>query len=108
MSRKKIVSRVVLWVTSLLFIVGVAFAANAASTTRTAAGSELSTLWSIIAAGGVSVVFLILVSVAAVACIIYHFQNVSVSKLTPTDFSENLLFLLEKKEYEKAVSLCRQ
>ena len=42
------------------------------------------------------------------ACVIYHFQNVSVNKLTPVDFTENLLFLLEKKEYEKAVSLCRQ
>ena len=108
MSQKKIYSRIMLWIIAMGLVAGTTFAANAASAGRTAAGNEVLTLWAIIASGGVSVIFLILVSIAAVACVIYHFQHVSVKKLTPVDFTENLLFLLEKKEYEKAVSLCRQ
>lgn len=52
-------------------------------------------------------IFLGILSVAAVASIIYHFQFVSSNRLTPRDFTENLLFLLEKKEIAKAISVCK-
>ncbi len=73
----------------------------------TPAGSG-GTLWDIIVSGGVTMIFLGLISIAATASIIYHFRFVTLKKLTPPDFTENLLFLLEKKEFDKAVSVCRQ
>jgi biopolymer transport protein ExbB len=66
------------------------------------------TLWQLILAGGSCMIFLGLISVAAVASIIYHFKYVTPERLTPQDFIENLLTLLEKKEYNKAVSICKQ
>ncbi len=85
-----------------------ALAANAVSMPSQKTGSEASTLWELISSGGPSMIFLGLVSVAATALVIYHFKYVTTKKLTPPDFTENLLFLLEKKEYEKAVAICRQ
>ena len=73
-----------------------------------AAASKSGTLWDIIVSGGVSMIFLGILSIAAIALIVHHFRSVVPEKLTPADFIENLLFLLEKKEYEKAVSVCRQ
>lgn len=108
MSRKKIFSRVFIWVSASGLVAAAAFAANAVSTAKQPANNQVLTLWSIIASGGVSVIFLGFVSIAAVASIIYHFRYVTAQKLTPMDFSENLLFLLEKKEFEKAIAVCRQ
>ena len=70
--------------------------------------TKSGTLWDIIVSGGVVMIFLAALSIAALAIVIYHFRSVVPEKLTPADFTENLLFLLEKKEYEKAVSVCRQ
>ena len=67
-----------------------------------------NTLWELVASGGICMIFLGLLSVLATASVIYHFMYVRADKLTPPEFSENLLFLLEKKEYEKAISVCRQ
>src|SRR3989338_1910903 len=53
-------------------------------------------------------IFLGLLSVTAAAFIIYHFKYVKLNKLVPQDFVENLIFLLEKKEFEKAASVCKQ
>ena len=103
MSRKKIFSRVFLWTFASVLTAGAVYAANAAP-----APAAASSLLEMIASGGPSMVVLGLVSVAAVALVIYHFQYVTAKKLTPPDFVENLLFLLEKKEYEKAVAICRQ
>ena len=108
MSRKKIYSRIFLWIVALGLITGAAFAANAISSVKQAAPSQAMTVWTLVMSGGVSVFFLALVSVAATASVIYHFKYITPEKLTPQDFTENLLFLLEKKEYEKAVSVCRQ
>ncbi|HXV18540.1 MAG TPA: MotA/TolQ/ExbB proton channel family protein [Candidatus Omnitrophota bacterium] len=66
------------------------------------------TLWQLITAGGSVMIFLGILSVAATASIIYHFMNITPEKLAPQDFTENLLSLIEKKEYDKAVSLCSQ
>ncbi len=65
------------------------------------------TLWELIVAGGSCMIFLGAISVAAVASVIYHFKYVTPEKLTPGDFTENLLSLLEKKEHQKAISLCK-
>jgi biopolymer transport protein ExbB len=64
------------------------------------------TLWQLVAAGGWCMIFLGLLSVAATASVIYHFRAVSPNKLTPQDFTENLLSILERKEYDKALGLC--
>ena len=106
MSRKRVYSKVFLWVAALGLAGAAAFAANTPASPKPV--SEGMTLWTMVASGGISMIFLGLVSIAAVASVIYHFTHVRAEKLTPADFTENLLFLLEKKEYEKAVSLCRQ
>ena len=72
------------------------------------APEKAATLWELIVSGGVCMIFLGILSIGAVALIIHHFRSIVPAKLTPPDFIENLLFLLEKKEYEKAVSVCRQ
>ena len=66
------------------------------------------TLWDLVVAGGSCMIFLGIISVAAMASVIYHFFYVTADKLTPREFSENLLALLEKKQYEKAADHCRQ
>ncbi len=66
------------------------------------------TLWQLLVSGGVMVIFLGLLSIIGTAFIIYHFKYIKLEKLVPQDFVENLIFLLEKKEYEKAVSVCKQ
>jgi biopolymer transport protein ExbB len=104
MSRKKMVSKIFLWFVAFVLTAVPGFAATAANT----AGNQSATLWQLIVSGGVCMIFLGLLSVAAMALVIYHFWFVVPHKLTPPDFAENLLFLLEKKEYDKALSVCRQ
>lgn len=70
--------------------------------------NQAMTLWQLIEAGGLVMIFLGLISVAALALIIYHFRFVTVDRLVPRDFTENILSLLEKKEFEKARSVCQQ
>ncbi len=108
MSGKKIFSKVFIWASAFGLMAAAAFAANVISGPSQKPGSEASTLWEMVASGGPSMIVLGLVSVAATALVIYHFQYVTTHRLTPLDFTENLLFLLEKKEYEKAVAICRQ
>jgi len=64
------------------------------------------TLWQLILAGGWVMIVLGLLSIAATASIIYHFVFVTPEKLTPQEFTENLLTMLEKKEWENAISYC--
>jgi biopolymer transport protein ExbB len=61
----------------------------------------------LIASGGICVAFLGLLSVLAVAIIIYSFRTLVPQKLTPPEFTDNILFLVEKKEYDKAIAVCR-
>ncbi len=69
---------------------------------------QVTSLWQLIAAGGTCMIFQGMLSVAALAVIFYHFKYVRPEKLVPPDFCENLISLLEKKEYEKAVSVSKQ
>lgn len=66
------------------------------------------TLWQLFVAGGSVMIFIGAISVAATASIIYHFKYVTPERLTPPDLIENLLLLIEKKEHQKAVSVCKQ
>ncbi len=103
MSRKKmILTAFLMSVASILILNNPAFAVPPGP-----APEKAATLWELIVSGGVVMIFLGILSVAAAALVIYHFRSVTPSKMTPPDFIENLLFLLEKKEYEKAVSVCR-
>ena len=70
--------------------------------------SRTSTLWQLISSGGISMIFLAILSILAGALVIYHFIAVTPEKLVPAYFSENVLALVEKKEYEKAIMVCRQ
>lgn len=79
-------------------------AANAAG----GASSKGATLFQMISSGGVSMLFLGLLSVAVVSLIIYHFLYVRVEKLVPQDMAENVLALVDRKEYDKALAVCRQ
>lgn len=106
MLRKKTILSVFMSMSSILAFAVSGFAADPAAGQK--AGAQSATLWELIVSGGVCMIFLGILSVAAVALIIYHFKFLTLRRLTPPDFTENLLFLLEKKEYEKAVSVCRQ
>ena len=103
MSRKKMILNVLFFsLASFLVLSTVTFAAPPGP-----APEKAATLWELLVSGGVCMIFLLILSMAAVALVVYHFRSVTPAKLTPPDFIENLLFLLEKKEYEKAVSVCR-
>ena len=65
-------------------------------------------LWQLIIAGGSCMILQGLLSVAALALIIYQVRFVKMERLIPVDFCDNLFLLLEKKEYEKAISVCKQ
>ncbi len=69
---------------------------------------KATTLWDLILAGGACMVFLGALSLVATTLIIYHFWKVTAEKLTPVDFIENLLSLIERKHYDKAVTVCSQ
>lgn len=90
---------------------GVVFFANhsfAAKATTSAASDKSMTLWELVVAGGVCMIPLTLISIAATALIIYHFRFVTAQRLVPQDFIESLLSLLERGEVEKARSLSKQ
>lgn len=81
----------------------------AASAPMAAKGIEqkLLSVWDLILAGGWTMSIQALLSVAAGAIIIYQLRYVREDKLVPADFCQNLNALLEKKEYEKAISVCK-
>lgn len=87
-----------------------ALSAKAADTAAAGPGlaDKTMSLWQLMVAGGSVMIFLGVLSVLAVASILYHFKYVTVERLTPPDFIENLLSLVERKEHEKAVAVCRQ
>ncbi|OGW83578.1 MAG: hypothetical protein A3C47_07310 [Omnitrophica bacterium RIFCSPHIGHO2_02_FULL_51_18] len=88
-----------------ILMLSISFAHPALAAPAASAGV---TLWQLLVSGGVVMIFLGLLSVTAAAFIIYHFKYVKLNKLVPQDFVENLIFLLEKKEFQKAVSVCKQ
>ncbi len=81
--------------------------AAAAAPARGGLQESVTSLWELIMAGGSSMILQGFLSVVAVAFIIYHFRFVKMEKLLPHDFIENLFLLLERKEYEKAMSVSK-
>ena len=81
------------------------FAAEASAAAPRAGGAPILDL---LISGGVTMIFLVIMSMMVVASVIYHFMNVRVEKLVPQDMAENVLSLLERKEYDKAAAVCRQ
>ena len=73
-----------------------------------AKNESVTTFWDLVSAGGVNIIFLTLLSIAALASILYHFKTIQPQKMIPVDFCENLVGLIEHKEYAKAISICRQ
>lgn len=65
------------------------------------------TLWQTIYSGGSVMIVLALLSVAALALIIYFFLTITPEKLLPMDSLEQTVKLVEKKDYEKAKTLCK-
>ncbi len=92
---------------SVFSLTAVSAHAAAAPAARGGLQEQVLSLWELIVAGGSSMILQGFLSVVAVAFIIYHFRFVKMEKLLPADFVENLLSLLEKKEYEKAASVCK-
>lgn len=93
--------------TSVLVSTLSAAAMAAAAAKKAPAASDMS-LWQLIVAGGWVMVPLALISVLATALIIYHFKYITVARLLPADFTENLLYLLEKGQPDKALAVCQQ
>src|SRR5262249_8098382 len=91
---------------------GLAVAARAATPAAAPAPGSIqdqaTSLWQLLVAGGWCMILQGFLSVGAIALVIYHLKNIKVEKLVPPDFCENLFVLLEKKEYEKALSVSRQ
>ena len=85
-----------------------AFGASTAEASNPGLIEKGVTLWQIMVSGGVVMIFLGLLSVIATAFVIYHYKYVKIQKIAPEDFIDNLITLLDKKEYEKATSLCKQ
>ena len=65
------------------------------------------TLWQLIKTGGFIMIVLAGFSIAAIAGIIYNFMTLKVSKLSPSDFAEDIIQKLDKKKDKIAEELCR-
>ena len=67
---------------------------------------ETVTLWQFIQAGGWAMLILGLLSVVALAIILYDFMTIKVEGLIPTEFAENLIRKLEIGQFQEARSMC--
>jgi len=64
------------------------------------------TLWQIIRSGGEIMIILALLSIAALALIIYYFLTFKREKLLPGQFLDKTVSLIETQKYEEARILC--
>jgi len=67
---------------------------------------EGMTLWQIIRSGGEVMIVLSLLSVIALALVIYYFLSINQEKLIPETFLNKIIPLIELKKYEEANILC--
>lgn len=65
------------------------------------------TLWQLIKTGGFIMIILTALSIAAIASIIYNFMTLKISKLSPPDFSDDIIQKLDKKKHKIAEELCK-
>jgi biopolymer transport protein ExbB len=73
-----------------------------------ASGSQNTTLWQFLQAGGWTMLVLGLVSVLALALIVYDFLTIKIEKLAPNEFSESLVQKLESNDPHGARQLCEK
>ena len=64
-------------------------------------------LWQIMKAGGEIMIVLSLLSIAALALVIYYLMTIKKDKIIPEEFLENVTALLEKKEFYKVKKSCQ-
>lgn len=88
---------------SLFFIAGLAHAADPKAAVQVSHGM---TLWETLVAGGSVMVVIILVSIAAVAIIIYDFITFKPQKLIPSEFFKKIMEKLEDKDVKGVRDLC--
>lgn len=91
-------------------------AAKPAADTRAAAPQQVMpavpfaqkdvTLWQMLKAGGGVMIVIGLISIIALAIIVYDFMTLKVSKLAPREFYENVLRKLREKDLSGARDLC--
>lgn len=68
---------------------------------------EGMTLWQMIKTGGLIMLILAFISIAGTAIIIYNFITLKVKKLSPRQFSEEVIQKLEDKKEKAAKSMCQ-
>ena len=73
-----------------------------------AAAEEGMTMWQVIKAGGEVMIFLALLSVAALGLIVYYFMAMKLARLLPEDFMEKAVGLLGDNRHEEARQLCEE
>ena len=78
-----------------------AFAQDAAN----AAAKDVP-LWQFLQAGGWAMVVLVLLSLLAVAMIVYNFMTLKIDQLVPGEFTENLIEKLEARDTQGARLMC--
>ena len=101
--------RVVMGVSAfLLLLIDGSHAAWAQATTGADAMPAQMPLWQTLAAGGGVMVVIGLLSVAAVAIIIYDLISLNVKKLAPRSLFEEVMKKLEARDFAAAKTLCRQ
>ncbi|MBF0494586.1 MAG: MotA/TolQ/ExbB proton channel family protein [Candidatus Omnitrophica bacterium] len=64
-------------------------------------------LWAIMRAGGIVMVFIAMLSVLTVALVIYFFILISPKKLLPDVLLDEAVYLLKEKRYDEVKALCR-
>lgn len=74
----------------------------------TDSAEEGMTLWQIIRAGGEVMVVLALLSIVALALVIYYFLTIKQDKLLPEDFLESTLKLIDENRQEEAKRACEE
>lgn len=73
-----------------------------------AAGQENTTLWQLLKSGGWTMVVLGLLSLVAVALIVYDFMTLKLEVKAPQRFFEDLIEKLESGDFKTAQQLCRR
>jgi biopolymer transport protein ExbB len=66
------------------------------------------TLWQTLKAGGAVMAVIGLLSIAAVAIVIYDFMMLNVKKLAPKELFEEVMSKLENREFSAAQTICRK
>ncbi len=82
---------------------------NLASSAAFAGQTEKAmTLWQMLVAGGSVMIVIGLLSVVAVAIIVYDFMTLNVNKLAPREFFEEIILKLDNKDLKNVRNLCLQ